>query len=175
MKKFPKTLIAVVFAVSLSGCSAADDRNANVGTTNTAVNADANPTRDDVEEFEMVVKLPFHPEEVTWREEKMGKQIGDERPPGPTDRKLTAVIQFTKDEANQIVAQAEKVKPAAPASMNAETWFPAELKAMTEISGDQTLKGSSYAANDFFQPPYLEGKLTRVENSNYFVLELFTK
>jgi hypothetical protein len=36
------------------------------------------------------------------------------------------------------------------------------------------LKGAAYAANDFLQSPYNNGKLTRINDTNYFVLELFS-
>lgn len=122
----------------------------------------------------MLVKLPFHPEEADWREETMGKPAND-RVPGPTDKKLVAILRFLKDDADKIVAQAEKHKAATPATVNTETWFPNELVAQSQTSGDETLKGLTYAADDFYNPPFSDGKLTRIEGTDYFLLELFTK
>jgi hypothetical protein len=178
MNTIPKILLALVFAALLTACTATDSENANAAAPNTAAQkneADANLTKDDVDEFETMVKLPFHPEEALWREEPLGKKDGDQRVPGPTDKKLTAVVKFTREHAEKITEQAARQKPGAPVTMNAENWFPAELIALTQMSGDETLKGTTYAAADFYQPPYLDGKLTRIENSNYFVLELFSK
>jgi hypothetical protein len=122
----------------------------------------------------MVIKLPFHPEEAVWREEILGKPGGN-RVPAPTDKKLTAVLRFLEADADQIVAQAEKYKPAANHKISTESWFPAELIAQSQTSGDDTVKGKSYSANDFFNAPYTEGRITRIEGTDYFVLELFTK
>jgi len=122
----------------------------------------------------MAIKMPFHPEEAVWREDVLGKS-GDNRVPAPTDKKLTAVLRFLKDDAAKITAQAEKYKPATPATINTEKWFPAELIAQSQTSGDETVKGSSYPANDFLNPPYSDGKITRIEGTDYFVLELFAK
>ncbi|HEX8638579.1 MAG TPA: hypothetical protein VF692_10990, partial [Pyrinomonadaceae bacterium] len=93
----------------------------------------------------------------------------------PTGKKMTAVLKFTAEDAARIVAQAETYRPATPAQIETESWFPAELIAQSELSGDETLKGNAYAANDFLQPPYSDGKLTRLENSSYFILELFAR
>ncbi len=68
---------------------------------------------------------------------------------------------------------------AATAALGALASWPARLMAaggaQSELSGDETLKGNSYAANDFLQSPYEAGKLTRLEDSNYFILELSAK
>ena len=117
----------------------------------------------------MTIKLPFHPEEAVWREETPGKT------PAPTDKKLIAVLRFSKDNADKVTAQAEKYKPGADVKINTESWFPAELIAQSQTSGDETLKGISYPANDFFNTPYTDGKISRIEGTEYFVLELFAK
>ena len=38
-----------------------------------------------------------------------------------------------------------------------------------------TLAGQSYAANAFYQEPYTDGRITHIENTDYFVLELSEK
>ncbi|MDQ3042529.1 MAG: hypothetical protein M3R11_09180, partial [Acidobacteriota bacterium] len=73
-----------------------------------------------------------------------------------------------------IVASAERYKTPAPADIDAEDWFPPELVAKSQESGDASLKGIGYAANDFLQPPYSNGRLTRINDTDYFVLELFS-
>ncbi len=78
---------------------------------------------------------------------------------------------FNAEDAGQIVSQAEKYQPAAAAQIDAENWFPAELIAQSQLSGDETLKGTSYAAGDFLQPPFNTGRITRIDNTDYFVLE----
>ena len=142
------------------------DKNANLPTNQTANynNDNKTPPMDDVEELERIIKLPFHPEEATWRETDLNASNGE--------KKLTVVLKFLSEDANNLVAQAEKYKPAVASDIDAEDWFPAELVAQSQISGDINLKGKSYAANDFFQSPYINGKVTRIDNTDYFVLEL---
>lgn len=177
MQTAPKIFIALLFAALFAAsCSSSETENSNSNsrTANSANSSNSNAVKDDIDELELTIKIPFHPEEVVWREDVLGK-TGDSRVPAPTDKKLTAVMRFLKDDAAKITAQAEKYKPATPATINTEKWFPAELIAQSQTSGDETVKGSSYPANDFLNPPYSDGKLTRIEGTDYFVLELFAK
>jgi hypothetical protein len=137
-------------------------------------NENVNSVKDTVEELELTIKLPAHPEEVLWREDKIAAQSGAAAN-AKAGKKMTAILKFTAEDAAKIVAQAETYQPPTRAQIETEIWFPAELKAQSELSGDETLKGNSYAANDFLQPPYDAGKLTRLEDSNYFILELSGK
>ncbi|MET0751942.1 MAG: hypothetical protein ABWZ66_01150, partial [Pyrinomonadaceae bacterium] len=126
-------------------------------------NADsnANLTQDNTEDLGRIVSLPYVPEEATWRE--TGSQ---------NTKKLIAVLKFSASDAQAIVAQAEKYKPAEPAGLEAENWFPPELIAKSQESGDESLKGNAYAANDFISRDYKDAKLTRINETNYFVLEM---
>lgn len=177
--KFVPTIF--LFAFLLVGqmfvaCSADDNQsnetpnvNSNKAVNSSVSNENSNVPKDNTEEFEMIVALPAHPEEVLWREEPIGAQGNASAANG---KKLVAVIKFAAADAGRIAAQAETVKPPAQTLIETESWFPAELIAQSELSGDETLKGTAYAANAFFQPPYNDGKLTRLEDSNYFILEL---
>lgn len=169
MKCLPTNLICGFFLTVFlfSACVKNEtDKNANLPTNKTANSANDNkiPPKDDVEELERIIKLPFHPEEATWRETDLNASNGE--------KKITVVVQFLAEDANKIIAQAEKYKPATAADIDAEDWFPAELIAQSQLSGDGNLKGKSYAANDFLEAPFTNGKITRIENTDYFVLEL---
>lgn len=146
----------------LAACSKIENAN-RTESSQTNQSNDAQAIKDDVEELGKIVKLPLEPEEATYREENQS---------APNEKKLTAVLKFSAADAAQIAVQAEKYKPAAAAEIEAEDWFPAELVAQSQLSGDETLKGFEFAANDFFQPPYENGKLTRVGETDFFVLEL---
>src|SRR5215204_514508 len=130
MQFTPKIIIALIIAAAFTACTGGDTLTSNSNQSNQAVTTansnNSNSVKNDVDELEMTIKLPFHPEEADWREETLDKQ-GDSRVPGPTDKKLVAVLRFLKDDADKIVAQAEKYKPAAPESINTESWYPAEL------------------------------------------------
>ncbi len=147
----------------LSACGTSNEnsnQNANSNKISNIANANANAdaTKDDLEDFAKVVKLPFQPEEVSWRES--------------SDKKIIAVLKFSATEANNLTVQIEKQKPAQNSKLNAESWFPPELVAQSQQSGDETLKGKEYSAADFFLAPYTKGKITRIDETNYFVLEL---
>lgn len=151
----------------LTAC--AGNETANLNSTNAATaaqNSNAETTaRDDVEELGKLIKLPFAPEETTYKE-----NAAIDREPGK--KKLTAVLLFSADAADQIVANAEKYHAPAPLDVDAESWFPPELVAKSQETGDESLKGISFSAQDFVQPPYANGRLTRITGTNYFVLEL---
>ena len=122
----------------------------------------------------MTIRLPLPPEEAVWREDALGKP-GNDRVPGPTDKKLVAVLRYSREDAEKLAFMADKHRPVLNETINTESWYPAELIAQSQVSGDETLKGKSYGANDFLNPPYSDGKLTRIDGTDYFVLELYTK
>lgn len=151
----------------LAACAANDaantnSRNATIAAQNSNVETAA---RDDAEELSKLINLPFVPEEATYKESAV-----NEREPGK--KKLTAVLLFAAADANQIAANAEKYHAPAPLDVDAESWFPPELVAKSQETGDESLKGVSFSAQDFVQPPYANGRLTRITGTNYFVLEL---
>jgi hypothetical protein len=43
------------------------------------------------------------------------------------------------------------------------------------MTGDDTLRAKAYAANAFFGGPYNDGRIARIDGTDYFVLELFAK
>ncbi len=177
--KFPlsKSLFTFLFAACLfAACAKDENANANLSAINSGQSANserdnANIPKDNAEELARIIKLPFTPEEVIYKPsvKTADNNNGNSAPAG---KKLIAVLKFSADDANKIVEQAAKYKPPVPADVDAESWFPAELIAQSQLSGDEVLKGKSYAANDFIQSPYTGGKITRIDNTNFFVLEL---
>lgn len=164
-----KTIFLFLLSAFFLGCSGDEAQNNAVNAQNTAstnIKADVIKANDNIEELETTVTMPVHPEEALWREENSGN---------PNAKKLTAVLNFLPEDSAKIVAQAETKKAAVQTTIPVETWFPAELIAQSELSGDDTLKGNIYNAEQFFKPPFTDGRLIRMENSNYFVLELFSK
>jgi uncharacterized lipoprotein len=147
----------------LAACSGASSNSSNSGSTAAAPNTDnSNSARTNVEELGILVNMPFETEETVWKEY-------------PSQKKLLAVLRFSPADANKAVEQAGKFRQPHSVTVSSENWFPPELIAQSEMSGDDTLKGTSYAANDFFQPPYNDGQITRINDSDYFVLELNAK
>jgi hypothetical protein len=162
---FTKTavILALLSAVLVSaGCGGAtsNSNSANAAANEAATNA--NVAKTNVEELGLLISMPYETEEAVWRG-------------GQDQKKLIAVLRFSPEDSNKLVEQAKNVKPPVSEKIESESWFPAELIAQSDMSGDDTLKGTTYAADQFFQPPFTEGKLTRIEGSDYFVLELNAK
>jgi|CXWL01.1.fsa_nt_gi hypothetical protein len=111
-----------------------------------------------VEELGLLVNVQFEVEDVVWKEDA-------------TKKTILAVLRFSPADAAKIVAQAETFGQPMPGAISPEQWFPSELIAQSEMSGDNVLKGQTYSADGFLQPPYSKGKLTRIESTDYFVLE----
>jgi hypothetical protein len=162
----PQIFLSVCLLFNVS-CTEPDltntNANSNVGNTNTET---AIVPKDNAEELATLINLPQIPDEkedehADWREETVAK-----------GKKLTAILKYKPDNAAKIVSLAEKHKPATVTEIGTEEWFPEELTAQTQLSGNESLRGTVYAANDFFNPPYVHGRLTRIQETNYFVLEL---
>lgn len=167
-----KLILASVFIAQVFiSCSSSPAGNSNPAQTNANQSAQRSAAASDkAEELALLINLPLEPEETVWREDPAG-QGGEQQ----YSKKLTAVMQFAAADAEKLSALVEKGSPPLTANIGTEPWFPAELIAQSDLSGDDTLKGDSFPATDFFQPPYSEGRITRVEGTNYFILELFAK
>ena len=107
----------------------------------------------------MLVRLPFVPEEVAWEEK-------------PEQKKLVAVLRFSPENAAKMAAEVAKNGQASADTLTVESWYPNELIAQGELTGESTVKGQSYPAEPFLNPPYTKGKITRVENTDYFILQI---
>jgi len=157
-----------VLVCLLNACSRNGDADVNSAARNanqTANSSSVVNAQDDIEELGKIVKLPALPDEVTYSETNSNNG-------GENNKRLIAILKFSTVNANQIAASAEQHKTPAPAGVDAEDWFPPELVARSRETGDGSLKGVEYAANDFLQPPYASGRLTRINDTDYFVLEL---
>jgi hypothetical protein len=170
--RFHPTIVFIICAallvVSCSNQSPPNAANnaANVSGKTNAGGDNLTASKDDAAELNSMILLPFVPEETEWRAENDSKN--------PNAKKLVAVFKFAPEDAKNLVAQAAKHRAPEAVQIGTEDWFPAELVAQTQLSGDETLKGMAYGANDFLQMPYKSGRLIKVENSEYFILEVST-
>ena len=122
----------------------------------------ANAAKTNVEELGVLVNIPYEAVDIVWKEDSVRKR-------------LIAVLRFSSADAAKLVVASESLRPPQAVNLSSESWFPAELIAQSDLSGDGTLNGKSYAANTFLQEPYNAGSITRIENSDYFVLEAHAK
>jgi hypothetical protein len=142
------------------GCIAGTDKKANTRSPGApgAANQNAAP-RTNVEELGLLVKVPYEADDVVWKE-------------SPNGKKVVAVLLFPKETAERIVTDAQAYGPGQPVTLSAETWFPEELIAQSEMSGDAAIRGTAYPANAFFHDKYNSGRITRIEGGDHFVLEV---
>lgn len=174
------TAVLILSILFLSACNedpTGDGKNPIANSSNQPANANgetANAARDDIDELGKIIKLPVSPEEANYWEENLSGTDSSNQNSVSKAKKIVAVLKFSSENAAQLISNIEKIKPPTDSEIDAENRFPAELIAQSQLSGDETLKGKSYAADDFLQTPYNVGKITRIENTDYFVLELTT-
>ncbi len=179
-----KTVI-LIFIISIIqiNCSAPDIDEGEVNklrpeinkNTNVNVDPNANVAEDNEAELKSLINLPFDPEENLYREDTLGETSNNNRVPGPNDRKLTAVLKFSKEDTEKLIERLQEKGDPFEAKIDSEPWFPAELIAKSQTSGDESIKGTGYKADIFFKSPYANGSLTRVDGTDYFVLILQTQ
>lgn len=173
-------LIFTIYILFIGSCKKYDDiQNINAPTPDLTQSANANNAanlaKDNTEELHEIIKLPFEPDEeaTVWRETPLADKNSDNRIPAPTDKKLVAVLKFSKEDTEKLVELASTHQPPPqPVETTTETWFPAELIAASGVSGNETLKGTVYSAEDFLKPPYTNGRLIKINETDYFILEL---
>ena len=151
-------LTPLILIATFTNCSSTGSNTAVNGAGNASTAVNAGP-HDKVEELAMLVKLPIEPEEVAWKED-------------PGKKQLVAVLRFSPENAGKLVAEIEKNGQPAIEDLPVENWYPAELVAQGELTGESTVRGTSFPAESFLNPPYTKGKITRVENTDYFILQI---
>lgn len=114
----------------------------------------------DPSELSELINLQIEPEDVAWKET-----------PGPKKR-LLAVLQFSPADAKKVIENAAKISAGQAVKVSTEEWFPAELRAQSEISGDETVAAVAYPASNFFLSQYNSGSLAHVANTDFFILDL---
>jgi hypothetical protein len=161
MLRLSSIFIVVLVSFIISACSdrVTNDSNISRQPTNSGQTANSNAVRNDVEELGLRVSIPFETEELVWRE-------------FVEDKSIVAVMRFSIDDTAKIIVEAEKVRAPTRVDLSSETWFPPELIAQSDMTGDDRLSGNSYSAEKFLLPPFNDGSLIRVNNSDYFILRV---
>ncbi len=128
----------------------------------------------DIESLRDKINLPREPVEVQWTEEIFDNSKG--AAPAPSDQRLTALLRYDSQTAAELTRQLD-VQSAEKSLGNAEIkdWFPTDVKNLaTEINGKTKLVGAKFSPAEFYRGAYRNGTLIRVNDSNYFVLSLFS-
>lgn len=157
-------LLTLQFAVSCSGTQVQSNSEANSNAANANIQKESS-ANDSAEELALLIVLPLEPTEVAWREEAVaGSQ---------NERRLKAALRFEPSDANKIAEQAGQAKAPVDVEIDGEEWFPPELVAQSEMNEGSKLKGKEYAPDTMLQQPFTKGRLIRIENTDYFILEAF--
>jgi hypothetical protein len=147
-------IFACIFAAGCGGHAGISNSNAAPGQAE-----NTNTAKTNVEELSMLINVPYEVEDIVWKEDAAHKH-------------LTAVLRLSTQDADKAIAEAATHGTPQHIAVPSESWFPAELVAQSDLSGDDTLRGTAYAADAFFQEPYTSGRLVRVDDSDYLILEL---
>ncbi|MEP6705009.1 MAG: hypothetical protein ABJB34_09405, partial [Acidobacteriota bacterium] len=132
MQSLRLTLLLALLSIQfLTACSnpAGNNNAANSSAANSTNIAQTGP-KDNIEELGLLVRLPFEPEEVAWEEK-------------PDQKKLIAVVRFSAENAQKMAAEVAKNGHASPETVTVESWYPNELIAQGELTGESTVKGQS--------------------------------
>lgn len=163
--KFSTSILFFVLAnlLFIFGCGEEQKANQNSQNQSSANSQDnvQNKASDSIENLLELVRLPVIPEEVVWREYT-----------NTNPKKITAVLKFEPEELPNFTAIVEKNKLADSVEVGVETWFPQELTAQSQLSGEGVIKGTAYSANEFYNIPYGNGRITKIQGTDFFVLEL---
>lgn len=156
MTKEIALLIIASSALTLSCGSSGENSNAPAVARPAAANEERQ-AKTNAEELGLLVKMPYETEDIAW------KTYG-------SNKRILAAMRLSSADADRVVADAGGIGEAA--SVQAEPWFPEELTAQSEMSGDGALKGTAYPATAFFQPPYSTGRVVRVSGTDYVILDV---
>lgn len=165
-------LSALLFSIScLSEDKPIDDVNTlrpNVNENvneNVNINSNANVAEDNEVKLREKIRFPYEPiGDSPWQEDTKS-----------VPNKLTAVLKFSAEDTQKLLEKLRSESKSFEASIDAESWFPAELIAKSDATGDTSLKGIGYSAEDFAKPPYVQGNLIYIEGADFFVLNLQAK
>ena len=149
--------------LTLNGCGGSSNAGNSTSQPANQSNENANVPKTNQEELSLLINVPFETEDIEWKDDATKKEI-------------TAVLLFSSADANKTVADAEKIRPAEDVTTRVQSWFPQELIAQSEMGGgEDEVRGKAYAADQFYQEPYTTGRIIRVENTDYFIVELSAK
>ena len=114
-----------------------------------------------------VITLPYEPQTVTWQVLTDEDQTGF----GATRERLIAVIQFTPEQAAELVARATPMEqPEGSQAIEDERWFPDDIDDLTdEIDSDMTVYDASVFTTNYFK----RGIMAPLGESGYMVVKLF--
>ena len=150
----------IISALIFTSCSAptgdSSSANENQGNRVASVPRKAN---DKPEELGMLINFTLEPEDILWQQNESSK-------------KVVAVFRLAEEDTKKLAESLAAKSPGAARSVAVEDWFPPELVAGGETTGGSSVDGTAYPADEFFQAPFTQGTITRINDTDFFVLEL---
>ena len=158
-RKVTAFLTTILTLSLLSGCGG--------DAANTAYNANAtgntgaatNKANTNAEELGMLINFAWETEDLAWKRDEAKKT-------------LIAAFRLLPEEARKLSDQLSSKGPGAPKEVAVEDWFPSELVAQGESGGSSTVPATAFPAHDLYQPPFTQGTISRIDSTDYFVIEL---
>ena len=151
----------IFWIAALAGCTGQNTSNTNApGNTANGVNENSqNKGNDSAEELGTLIRIPFEPEEVTWRPLDEGGK-----------KRVLAVLLFTPQDHKML--SSKYASAGSDVQVNVERWFPVELTAAGDTTGEMTINGKAFPATEFYQDPYNTGSVIFIPETNYVILDL---
>ena len=146
-------------ALIFSSCSAPAGNSTSTNSEGNRVASVPKKANDKAEELGLLINFTLEPEDIVWQQVDSPK-------------KIVAVFRLDEEDTKKLVDQLAARSQGTAKSITVEDWFPAELIAGGETTGSSTVAGTTYPADDFYQPPYSQGTITRINNTDFFVLEI---
>lgn len=150
-------LTVVLGSVLTFGCADNSQNSTSPGVAQPAAANEERQAKTNAEELGLHVKMPYETEDIAWKLY-------------PTSKRILAAMRLSPADADRAVNDAASAGE--PVTVLAEPWFPDELTAQSEMSGDSALKGTAYPATAYFQPPYNSGKVIRINGTDYIILDV---
>ncbi len=127
--------------------------------------------RTDVAGLAALVTLSRLPLATTWQQTRIGDGNF-----GPSDLRLVAVLQFSPNDAKFVETTARQSAQPRSEEIEVLPWFPATIRqgAKRGSNGALVLRGQSFKPDAFARMSLQNGKLVRVEKTDFFVLSLFS-
>lgn len=152
-------LITILGASLISGCSGGNSDGGNNSNTSANSVANTNKANTNAEELGMLINFAWETEDLAWKKDEAKKT-------------LTAAFRLSPEDAKKLSEQLYAKGPGAPKEVTVEDWFPSELVAQGESAGGSSVPGTAFQAGDIYQAPYTQGTISRVDGTEYFVIEL---
>ncbi len=150
----------ILISIFFTGCggNAGDGAN-NANSAVSSVASNSNKANTNGEELGMLINFAWETEDLAWKKDEARKT-------------LTAAFRLSPEDAKKFSDQLAAKGQGAPKEVSVEDWFPAELIAQGESRGGSSVPATAYPADDLYQPPYNQGTISRVEGTDYFVVEV---